>query len=63
MGVAQKTTTSKENYPSNDDAKIDGGRRHALLGKGMIGKQQSDISCLERYCTKVLLVRLTKVRR
>jgi hypothetical protein len=41
MGVANKQSIiSKENYPNDDGAKIDGGRRHTSLGKGMIGKQQ-----------------------
>jgi hypothetical protein len=32
-GKKTKTTISQENYPNNDGAKIDGGRRHALLAK------------------------------
>jgi hypothetical protein len=36
----KKSMISKKNYPNDDGAKIDGGRRHTSLGKGMIGKQQ-----------------------
>ena len=40
MGVANKQSIiSKENYPNDDGAKIDGGRRHTSLAKDMFGKQ------------------------
>ncbi len=38
--VRQKTITiSRGNYPDDDGAEINGGRRHTLLAKDMIGKQ------------------------